>query len=111
MTIHLHLPQPIQPLVCYKTMPVWTVDTIPPIFKQKHNTKQGTWAKINILQGSLKLYVLTETGEEIEHFIFHAGENIPFVAPRLWHKIEPLTADFQGYLEFCCTEQDYPSKI
>lgn len=55
-------------LICYKRMPVWTKDSLPKMFQEKHNTKEGTWGKITILQGKLKFYVLTEEGDIIsEH--------------------------------------------
>lgn len=43
-------------LLPYKTMPVWTAQSIPKAFLEKHNTKEGTWAKLTILSGSLVFY-------------------------------------------------------
>lgn len=44
----------MEKLLCYKQMPVWTKDTLPQMFQEKHNTKEGTWAKLTILKGELK---------------------------------------------------------
>ncbi|VTR21033.1 tellurite resistance protein TehB [Actinobacillus pleuropneumoniae] len=51
----------MQNLICYKQMPVWTKDSLPQMFQEKHNTKEGTWAKLTILKGELKFYELTGT--------------------------------------------------
>jgi tellurite methyltransferase len=45
----------MQDLICYKELPVWTAQTIPQGFKNQHNTKAGTWAKLKIYQGELSL--------------------------------------------------------
>ena len=45
-------------LICYKRMPVWNKDSLPKMFQEKHNTKEGTWGKITVLSGKLKFYVL-----------------------------------------------------
>ncbi len=49
-------------LLPYKTMPVWTAQSIPKAFLEKHNTKEGTWAKLTILSGSLVFYQLSPDG-------------------------------------------------
>lgn len=94
-------------LICYKKMPIWTSETLPQMFQEKHNTKAGTWAKLNILTGQLKFYYLTENDEIISEHIFHAGEEIPFVEPQAWHKVEAISDDLTCYLEFYCTPTDY----
>jgi len=38
----------MQELICYKHMPVWNSSTLPAAFQEKHNTKEGTWAKLQI---------------------------------------------------------------
>ena len=55
----------MEQLICYKQMPVWTKETLPQMFQEKHNTKEGTWAKLTILKGELKFYVLTEEGDVV----------------------------------------------
>ena len=32
----------MEQLICYKQMPVWTKETLPQMFQEKHNTKEGT---------------------------------------------------------------------
>ena len=43
-----------QQLVCYKRLPNWTATTLPEMATQKHNTKVGTWAKLQSTSSRLK---------------------------------------------------------
>lgn len=97
-------------LICYKRMPVWTKDSLPQMFQEKHNTKEGTWAKLTVLKGKLKFYVLTEQGEVVSEHIFSPNDDTPFVEPQLWHKVEALSDDLECYLEFHCKKEEYFSK-
>lgn len=97
-------------LICYKRMPVWTKDSLPQMFQEKHNTKVGTWGKLTILKGALKFYVLTEEGEVISEHIFTAENQAPLVEPQLWHKVEAVSDDLECYLEFHCKKEDYFAK-
>lgn len=96
-----------KPLIAYKRMPVWTKATMPELVQQKHNTKEGTWGKITILRGSLCFYQLTEEGEVVSSHVWQAGEDVPFVEPQAWHKVEALSEDLEWYLEFYCRPEDY----
>ncbi|VEG69868.1 tellurite resistance protein TehB [[Pasteurella] aerogenes] len=97
-------------LICYKKMPVWTANSLPQMFQEKHNTKVGTWGKLTVLKGKLKFYELTENGEVIAEHIFTASQETPFVEPQQWHKVEALSEDLECYLEFYCSKEDYFSK-
>ena len=97
-------------LICYKRMPVWTKDSLPKMFQEKHNTKEGTWGKITILQGKLKFYVLSEEGDIISEHILTPSTEPSFVEPQLWHRVEPLSEDLECYLAFYCKKTDYFSK-
>lgn len=98
-------------LVAYKSMPVWTVDTLPSLVTQKHNTKEGTWGKITILSGQLKFYELTEEGQVLAEYIYHVDHQPSLVEPQAWHKIEALTDDLRMQLTFYCEEADYFKKV
>lgn len=91
-------------------MPEWTTDTLPKGFRQQHNTKVGTWAKLTILAGELRYDALDEDGNVLESFIFDKDSDIPFVEPQAWHKVEPLTDDLRCQLAFYCQPTDYFSK-
>ena len=97
-------------LICYKRMPIWNKDSLPKMFQEKHNTKEGTWGKITVLSGKLKFYVLTEQGDIVSEHIFAANDDTPFVEPQLWHKVEAISDDLECYLEFYCTKEDYFTK-
>ena len=97
-------------LICYKKMPVWTKDSLPKMFQEKHNTKAGTWGKLTVLKGKLKFYVLTENGDIVSEHIFTPQDETPFVEPQLWHRVEALSDDLECFLEFYCTKEDYFSK-
>ncbi|KXT73852.1 Tellurite resistance protein TehB [Streptococcus sp. DD10] len=94
-------------LIVYKTMPIWTKETMPQMVQEKHNTKVGTWGKITILKGKLTFYHLTEEGEEISSQTFQAGEVLPFVEPQAWHRVEAASDDVEWFLSFYCQPEDY----
>ncbi|MGX2967301.1 SAM-dependent methyltransferase TehB [Ursidibacter sp. B-7004-1] len=100
----------MQELICYKQMPVWTKETLPQMFQEKHNTKVGTWAKLTILKGAIKYYELTEEGSIISEEVFDVNHQRPFVEPQVWHKVETLTDDLECQLAFYCKPEDYFAK-
>ena len=97
----------MQELICYKELPVWTAQTIPQGFKNQHNTKAGTWAKLKIYQGELSFAFLDEAGVVQSEHIFSAEQQPPFIEPQAWHKIVSTSDDLECQLQFYCTPQDY----
>ncbi|MCK3658920.1 tellurite resistance methyltransferase TehB [Pasteurellaceae bacterium Pebbles2] len=97
-------------LISYKKMPVWTANSLPQMFQEKHNTKVGTWGKLSVLKGQLKFYALNENGDVLGEHIFTPDSNIPLVEPQAWHRVEALSDDLECKLEFLCTKADYFSK-
>ncbi len=97
-------------LICYKQMPEWNKESLPQMFQEKHNTKEGTWAKLTILQGQLKYYALTKDGEVTQTFTFDSENQPPFVEPQAWHKVEALSDDLICQLSFYCKPEDYFAK-
>ena len=97
----------MQELICYKKLPVWTAQTIPQGFKNQHNTKAGTWAKLKIYQGELSFAFLDEAGVVQSEHIFSAEQQPPFIEPQAWHKIVSTSGDIECQLQFYCTPQDY----
>ncbi len=94
-------------LLCYKKMPVWNAQTLPAVFQEKHNTKQGVWAKLTILEGRLDFAFLTEAGESVSTHVFSPDNQPPFIEPQHWHKIVSVSDDLQCQLAFFCEPQDY----
>ncbi len=97
-------------LICYKTMPVWNKDSLPKMFQEQHNTKEGTWAKLTILKGQLKFYELTENGQEVNSVILSPNNQADFVPPQLWHKVEAISDDLECQLAFYCQPEDFYAK-
>ena len=97
----------MQELICYKELPVWTAQTIPQGFKNQHNTKAGTWAKLKIYQGELSFAFLDEAGVVQSEHIFSAEQQPPFIEPQAWHKIVSTSGDIECQLQFYCMPQDY----
>ena len=89
-------------LLCYKTLPIWKHDTIPHAFQQAHNTKQGTWAKLNILKGELDFAMLNEQGEILSEHHFSSTQQPPFIEPQAWHRIVAFSPDIECQLSFYC---------
>lgn len=100
----------MQNLICYKTMPVWNKDSLPKMFQEQHNTKEGTWAKLTILKGQLKFYELTEAGQEVNSVILSPENQADFVPPQLWHKVEAVSDDLECQLAFYCQPEDFYAK-
>ncbi len=94
-------------LYCYKTMPVWNNCTLPAAFQKRHNTKDGVWAKLTILKGTLDFAFLTETGELVSTHVFSPDDQLPFIEPQRWHRIAAFSDDVECQLAFYCKAEDY----
>lgn len=97
-------------LICYKTMPVWHHDTIPPAFLQKHNTQEGTWAQLTVQKGWLTFAFTTADGEITEEHRFSPENQPPRIEPQQWHRILDTSEDVACQLAFYCTPEDYFTK-
>ena len=86
---------------------MWTAQTIPQGFKNQHNTKAGTWAKLKIFQGELSFAFLDEAGQVQSEHLFTPQQQPPFIQPQAWHKIVSTSDDIECQLQFYCTPQDY----
>lgn len=94
-------------LYCYKKLPVWDAKSLPAAFQEKHNTAQGVWAKLTVLQGELQFAFLTQTGEIVSTHTFSSENQPPSIDPQCWHKIVSFSDDMQCQLSFYCKAQDY----
>lgn len=97
----------MQKLICYKSMPEWNSGTLPDAFRQRHNTKEGAWAKLTLLQGSLTFEFLSERDEVLEAHEFTPRNPPPLVEPLCLHRISGCSADMRCRLEFFCLPEDY----
>lgn len=100
----------VSDLLCYKTMPVWNAQTVPEGFRRKHNTREGTWAQLKVLQGRIGFAMLEDTGEVVSEHVFTPQAQPPLIQPGEWHRIVDLSEDAECQLSFLCTPEDYFSK-
>ena len=79
----------------YKKTPEFTNETIPKGLLKSHSTKEGTWGKIVVLEGSLRYRILEPSIEEVDL----SCEKYGVVEPTILHEVEPLTS-VRFYVEF-----------
>lgn len=75
----------------YKTTPIFDQTTIPTGLLNNHNTKEGVWGKIVIVEGTL-LYSIDETHEEI----LLDSHSYGVVEPKVRHHVKAI-----GNVKFC----------
>jgi len=75
----------------YKSTPEFNEDTVPPGLLKAHQTKQGTWGKINVNQGKLLYRILEPAIEEI----VLSPSKFGVVEPTVLHEVLP-----QGKVSF-----------
>lgn len=97
-------------LVCYKTLPLWMAEKLPEMFREQHNTQAGTWAKLHIQQGAIRVFMLDETGNVLSQHDFDSDHQPDFIAPQVWHRVDPLSDDLLCQLSFYCERADYVTK-
>ena len=79
----------------YKRTPEFTNETVPKGLLKAHQTKEGTWGKIVVLEGELCYRILEPEVEEV-HL---SPEKFGVVEPAVLHEVEPLT-ELKFYVEF-----------
>lgn len=97
-------------LKAYKVLPRWSAQTLPPGFRKKHNTKEGTWGRLTVFAGAFRFDELDESGEVIRTRVLDANAGPQLVAPESWHKVAPESDDLECQLEFLCTPERYFEK-
>lgn len=97
-------------LVCYRRLPEWDAATLPDGFRRQHNTREGTWAKLSVLQGELYFYELDAAGEVLARHSFSPERVPPLIEPGAWHRVAPASDDLRCYLEFWCEKDRYYEK-
>ena len=97
-------------LKVYKSMPEWSAETLPKGFQRKHNTKDGTWARLTVSAGALRFTFLTGDGEVLSSEIVDASSGPLLVEPGVWHKVEPVDEALRCQLSFLCEPDRYLEK-
>ncbi|MCW7760789.1 SAM-dependent methyltransferase TehB [Photorhabdus luminescens] len=90
-------------LICYKRIPIWQKNTIPEMFTERHNTKEGTYAYLEIFEGELEFVIFD--GDQEETAYFNVQKQPPIIQPQVWHKIKWVSDDIKCQLSFLCEPQ------
>eukprot|EP00743_Colponemidia_sp_Colp-15_P008971 GILK01009788.1.p1 GENE.GILK01009788.1~~GILK01009788.1.p1 ORF type:complete len:174 (-),score=10.88 GILK01009788.1:252-773(-) len=86
----------------YKRTPLFTVDNIPSLLLNRHNTKGGSWGKILVSKGSLE-YVIFGPPERV--FIL-TPDCSGIIKTREFHKVKLLSPDTEFHIEFYAANPD-----
>lgn len=79
----------------YKKTPEFNQDTVPAGLLSAHQTKEGTWGLIVVLEGKLEYRILEPEPETI---LLH--KSLPgVVEPTILHEVEPV-GEVRFYVEF-----------
>lgn len=97
-------------LKVYKDMPEWTAQTLPKAFQTKHNTKEGSWARLTVLEGSLRFIIMTEAGETISEHVYNQDSGPQLLEPQVWHRVEIIDDSLRCQLSFLCEPGRYFEK-
>lgn len=81
-------------LEAYRRSPDFTEATIPEALQRSHSTKAGVWAKLHLIEGSLRFHDL-ETGRTQ---LLSAGAH-PVILPGRPHQVE-LVGPVRFFVEF-----------
>ena len=81
-------------IVAYKQTPEFDENSVPKGLLNNHQTKEGVWGKIILLEGKL-LYTINEPKEEI----YLDSNNSGVVEPTVYHQVKPQ-GKVRFYVEF-----------
>lgn len=86
------LPDHVKP---YQQTPEFTEETVPAGLLRAHQTKEGVWGRIVILEGRLQYTI----NEPVEKVVILDNNNHGVVEPTIMHEVKPLGA-VRFYVEF-----------
>jgi tellurite resistance-related uncharacterized protein len=73
----------------YRRTGVFTQDTVPPGLLKAHNTKDGVWALITVLEGELA-YSVTDPRRPASRTVLTPGTPPGVIEPTILHSVKPL---------------------
>ena len=82
-------------VVAYRRTSEFSDATIPAALRRHHATKAGVWARIHVIEGSLRYRILEPTPTEYILSPEHPG----VVEPEVPHEVEPI-GGVRFYVEF-----------
>ncbi len=96
-------------LICYKQTDIDSHGKLK-FFLAKHSTKEGTWGKISLQEGTIDFVFLNGQGQELSRTRIDEKHPQLFIPPASWHKIIPISESFKASLEFYCMPHRYFNK-
>lgn len=69
----------------YRSTPVFDESSLPAALRGEHRTKAGIWGVIRVLEGTLRLTILTPRSEQLL-----TPDQPGLIAPEQTHFVEPL---------------------
>lgn len=93
-------------LMCYKQTPIDAHGKLK-FFLEKHSTKEGAWGYLTIHEGEIDFVFLDGTGEELSRIRLNKNNPALSIPPASWHKIIPISQDFNAHLQFYCKPHRY----
>ena len=92
-------------LVLVRRTPEFNQDSFPDGLKKDHETKKGTWGRINVVSGTLSFHCQAPVNHTM---LLTSGMKAP-IPPELLHYVEPQGA-VSFFIEFfACTNTASPS--
>ncbi|MDI9818546.1 MULTISPECIES: DUF1971 domain-containing protein [unclassified Legionella] len=79
-------------------------------FLDKHSTKEGTWGRLTVHEGTIKFVFLDGHGHELSHHTVNSKSPTLVIPPASWHKIASTSAEFKASLQFFCQPHRYFEK-
>lgn len=96
-------------LVCYEQTTINNHDKLRSSL-EKHSTQEGTWGSLCLETGEIDFVFLNGSGQELSRTTLNKKNPQLLVPPAAWHRIIPMTKDFQASLTFYCKPNRYFSK-
>ncbi|KTD51646.1 tellurite resistance protein TehB [Legionella quinlivanii] len=96
-------------LICYKKTEIDNHGKLK-FFLEKHSTKEGTWGQLSLTNGVIDFIFLNGEGQELSRYRLDKDHPQLSIPPAAWHKIIPVSEQFNVILEFYCMPQRYFSK-
>jgi len=79
-------------------------------FRDKHSTKEGTWGKLTVHEGTIEFAYLNGHGEKLSQQTVNPNLPTLIIPPGSWHKLIDTSAEFKATLQFCCQPHRYFEK-
>ncbi|MBI1200348.1 MAG: DUF1971 domain-containing protein [Phenylobacterium sp.] len=73
----------------YRRTDVFTEATVPAALRRDHATREGTWARIHVLEGRLA-YRITDPRRPTEETVLTPQRPAGVIEPTILHAVEPL---------------------